>query len=252
MARLAGKAALITGATGGIGAAVSRLFAREGARLVLIDRDDAALARLAREIGADAIHLAADVTKAADVERGFRLAADRLGGVDVILANAGVLGAMNPIVDYPDETFDDVIAVNLRGVWLTLKHGMRAMAKRGGSIVVTSSTAGVRGSVNLSAYVASKHAVVGLVRTAAQEGAPLGIRVNSVNPSPIDTPMVRELEAGTRPGAPDQAKEALTCRIPLRRYGTPEEVAKLMLFLASDESSFCTGGIYMIDGGRSA
>ena len=130
---------------------------------------------------------------------------------------------------------------------------MPEMAKRGGgSIVVTASTAGVRGSVGLSAYVASKHAAVGLMRTAALEGAKHKIRVNSVNPSPIETAMVHELEEGLSPGTPAQGKQLLTSRSPLGRYGTPDEVADLMLFLASDDSRFITGGVHMIDGGRTA
>jgi NAD(P)-dependent dehydrogenase (short-subunit alcohol dehydrogenase family) len=143
--------------------------------------------------------------------------------------------------------------VNVRGAWLGLRYVMPEMAKRGGgSIVITASTAGVRGSVGLSAYVASKHAAVGLMRTAALEGAKHKIRVNSVNPSPIETAMVHALEQGLAPGAPQQGRQMLTSRSPLGRYGTPEEVAELMLFLASDESRFVTGAVHMIDGGRTA
>ncbi len=151
------------------------------------------------------------------------------------------------------------MAVNVRGVWLGLKYVIPVMRERGGgSIVITSSTAGIGGTAGLSAYVTSKHAVIGLMRTAALECAPLGIRVNTVNPAPIETRMMRSLEE-MRVAAADssevtvqQAKRASAARIPLQRYGNPEEVAKLMLFLASDESSFCTGGVYMVDGGRSA
>lgn len=254
MARLAGKTAIITGAAGGIGLAAARLFAKEGARLLLVDRVEAPLVAAVRELGAGAAsHVVADVTQPEDVQRYVAAAVDRYGGIDVMLANAGVLGLVQPITEYPIDVFDKVIAVNVRGVWLGLKYVMPEMAKRGGgSIVVTSSTAGVRGSLGLSAYVASKHAAVGLMRTAALEGAPKGIRVNSVNPSPIETAMIRELESGLVPGDRAQAKAALEGRSPLRRYGTPEEVAKLMLFLASDDSAFVTGSVYMIDGGRTA
>ena len=147
--------------------------------------------------------------------------------------------------------------MNVRAVWLGLKYVIPVMRHQGsGSIIITSSTAGIRGSVGLSAYTTSKHAVVGLMRTAALECAPLGIRVNTVNPAPIETRMMRSLEemrASQAGGASvEQIKQGFARRIPLKRYGAPEEVAQLMLFLASDESSFCTGGVYMVDGGSSA
>ncbi|MBL8701874.1 MAG: SDR family oxidoreductase [Alphaproteobacteria bacterium] len=254
MGRLEGKVAIITGAAGGIGLATARLFATEGAKLLLVDRVEAPLREAVREIGpGSASHIVADVTRPEDVQRYVAAAEERHGGVDVLINNAGVLGLVQPITDYPVDVFDKVLAVNVRGVWLGLKYAMPAIARRGGgSIVVTASTAGVRGSLGLSAYVASKHAVVGLMRTAALEGAAQRIRVNSVNPSPIETAMVHELEAGLVPGDRAQAKAALAARSPLKRYGTPEEVARLMLFLAGDESSFCSGGIYMIDGARTA
>ena len=253
MARLDGKVAIITGAANGIGAAAARRFASEGATLVLVDRDEAGLARQAAAIGAAAIAVAADVTKPEDVQRYVAAAVERFGGIDVFLNNAGILGQVKPIEDYPVDVFDAVLAVNVRGAWLGLRHVMPEMAKRGGgSIVITASTAGVRGSVGLSAYVASKHAAVGLMRTAALEGAKHKIRVNSVNPSPIETAMVHALEQGLAPGAPDQGRQMLTSRSPLGRYGTPDEVAELMLFLASDESRFVTGAVHMIDGGRTA
>jgi NAD(P)-dependent dehydrogenase (short-subunit alcohol dehydrogenase family) len=151
------------------------------------------------------------------------------------------------------------MAVNVTGVWLGLKYVIPAMGNRGGgSIVITSSTAGIGGTAGMSAYVTSKHAVIGMMRTAALECAPLGIRVNTVNPAPIETRMMRSLEemrvaaADSLEVTVERTKQAYEARIPLQRYGDPEEVAKLMLFLASDESSFCTGGVYMVDGGRSA
>ncbi len=254
MARLANKVAIVTGAAGGIGMAAARRFAGEGARVLLVDREGTALRAATQSIaGAAASFAVADVTQPEEVERFVQLAVERYGGLDVFVNNAGILGPMKPIAEYPIATFDAVLAVNVRGVWLGLKYAMPAMAKRGGgSIIVTASTAGVRGSLNLSGYVASKHAAVGLMRVAALEGAALGIRVNSVNPSPIETAMVRQLEEGFAPDAPAEAKAALAARSPMKRYGTPEEVANVMLFLASEESSFCTGGVYMIDGGRTA
>ena len=172
------------------------------------------------------------------------------GRIDAALLNAGIEGAVGPLVDYPAEMFDRVMAVNVRGVWLGLKHVMRAMAATGGSIVITSSTSGIRATPNLCAYTASKHAVIGLMRSAALEGAAQKIRVNTVNPSPIDTPMIASLEQ--KRGLAGRNDQPMARGTPLGRYGTPEEVARLMLFLASDEASFCTGGVYMVDGGVSA
>ena len=260
MARLDGKVALITGATGGIGQAAARLFADEGARVALVDLDEAALQAVAGSIGEDrASYTAADVTQPDRTEAYVKAAVDRWGGVDVFLANAGIEGSISPIPDYPIDVFDRVMAVNVRGVWLGIKYVVPVMRERGGgSIVITSSTAGVGGGPDMSAYTTSKHAVIGLMRTAAMEGAPLGIRVNTVNPAPIETRMMRSIEE-MRVAALDDADvtveqtyRATSARIPLGRYGHPEEVARLMLFLASDDSSFCTGGVYMVDGGRSA
>ena len=250
MARLAGKVAVITGATGGIGAAASRLFAAEGAELMLVDMDAERLEALGGETGA-AWH-AGDVSDPEVNEAVAAATAERFGGIDIGLLNAGIEGALAPIGDYTVEMFDRVMAVNARGVWLGLKALMPHLERRGGgSLVLTSSTAGIRAIPDMSAYTASKHAVIGLMRSAAIEGSASNIRVNTVNPSPIDTRMIQSLEdmhGVQRSGA----NQPLAGATPLRRYGEPEEVARLMLFLASDESSFCTGGVYMVDGGVSA
>ena len=201
----------------------------------------------------------ADVTDPVQSQAYVNAAAERWGGVDVYLANAGIEGQLSPITDYPIDVFDRVMAVNVRGVWLGIKYVMPVMRERGGgSIVVTSSTAGIGAGPDMSAYTTSKHAVIGLMRTAAMEGASQGIRVNTVNPAPIETRMMRSIEEQRVAAADDanvtveQTYRAASARIPLGRYGNPEEVARLMLFLASDDSSFCTGGVYMVDGGRSA
>ncbi len=260
MARLSGKIALITGGAGGIGQAAGRQFTAEGARVVLVDLDEAALQKAVRSIGEEiASYVVADVTQPEQVQNYVDAAVERWGGIDIFLANAGIEGTLSPIPDYSIDAFDQVMAVNVRGVWLGLKYVIPVMRNGGGgSIVITSSTAGIGGSAGMSAYVTSKHAVIGLMRTAALECAPLGIRVNTVNPAPIETRMMRSLEemrvaaADSSEATVERTKEAFAARIPLQRYGNPEEVAKLMLFLASDESSFCTGGVYMVDGGRSA
>jgi NAD(P)-dependent dehydrogenase (short-subunit alcohol dehydrogenase family) len=183
------------------------------------------------------------------VQHYVQVAVQRYGGIDVFLNNAGILGEVKPIGEYSLEAFDRLMAVNVRGAWLGMKYVVPEMRKRGGSIVITSSTAGVMGAPGISAYVMSKHAMIGLMRTAALECAPYNIRVNTVNPGPTDTRMVRALEEG-RGGAPEDARRALTGAIPLGRYATPQDIAQMMLFLASDESSHCTGSVYMVDGGR--
>jgi NAD(P)-dependent dehydrogenase (short-subunit alcohol dehydrogenase family) len=254
MKRLEGKVAVITGGAGGIGRATGRLFAEAGARVLLVDLDEAALERAVREIGGDRVSGAvADVTQADQVQRYVRTAIERYGGLDVFFANAGIEGAVAPITDYPDEVFDQVIAVNVRGVWLGLKHAMAEMQRRGGgSIIITSSIAGVRGSPLMSPYATSKHAVIGLMRSAAQAGAAHRIRVNTINPAQVETRMMRSIETSLDPAAPERAKAEREARIPMKRYGLPEEVARLALFLASDEASYCTGGVYMVDGGFTA
>ena len=188
MVRLEGKVAVITGVTGGIGRAAARLFVDEGARLALVDLDGTALQKTVRSIGEDrASYTVADVTQPDQTQAYVDAAVNRWGGIDVFLANAGIEGSMSPIPDYPIDVFDRVMAVNVRGVWLGIKYVVPVMSQRGGgSIVITSSTAGIGGAPAMSAYSTSKHAVVGLMRTAALEGAPLGIRVNTVNPAPVD------------------------------------------------------------------
>ena len=250
MARLDGKVAIITGAARGIGAAAARLFAAEGAKVMLADVLAEPLQAVAGEIGPAAAVCPTDVTDEAAVKNLVDQTVAKFGRVDIALLNAGIEGKISSIVDCPVETFDKVVAVNVRGVWLGLKYVMKAMGKDGGSIVITSSTSGIRATSGLSPYTASKHAVIGLMRSAALEGSDKNIRVNTVNPSPIDTPMIASLEKMR--GLAGRNDQPMAAGTPLGRYGTPEEVARMMLFLASDESSFCTGGVYMVDGGVSA
>ncbi len=249
--RLDGKVAVITGGAGGIGRAAGARFIAEGADVLLVDVSQAALDEAATSIGSNRVATClADVTKPEDNRRMVAEATERFGGVDIFLANAGIEGRVKPIVDQEVEMFDRVMAVNVRGVWLGLKYVIPAMqARGGGSIVITSSVAGVGGAAGFSPYVTSKHAVIGMMRSAALECAPINIRVNTVNPSPVETRMMRSLEAGLAPSAPEQAKALMMSRIPLGRYGTPDDIAKVMLFLASDDSAFLTGGVYMADGG---
>jgi NAD(P)-dependent dehydrogenase (short-subunit alcohol dehydrogenase family) len=254
MVRLAGKVAVITGGAGGIGVEAGRLFAAEGAKVLLVDLQEGSLHQAVQSISSEAVSfMTADVTLPEQVQQYVRTAVERYGGIDIFLNNAGIEGVVQPITEYPIDIFDRVMAVNVRGVWLGLKYVIPEMRKRGGgSIVITASVAGIKGTPGVSAYITSKHAVIGMMRTAALECAPLGIRVNTVNPAPIETRMMRSLEEGFAPGAATQAKQDISARVPLRRYGSPQEVAQTMLFLASEESRYCTGGVYMVDGGMSA
>jgi NAD(P)-dependent dehydrogenase (short-subunit alcohol dehydrogenase family) len=280
MGRLSDKVAIITGGAGGIGRAAGRLFCAEGANVLLVDVSEAALKDAAKEIGSNRVSYCAgsatrrsictnarrptrcsnrvsycvgDVTQPADNDRFVRVAQERYGGVDTFLANAGIEGIVKPITEYDVDVFDKVIAVNVRGVWLGLKSVIPALkARGGGSIVITSSVAGVGGTPGVSAYVTSKHAVIGMMRSAALECAPFNIRVNTVNPSPVETRMMRSLEEGFSPGNAAATKEMMRGQIPLQRYGMPDDIAKLMLFLASDDSAFITGSVYMADGGSTA
>jgi NAD(P)-dependent dehydrogenase (short-subunit alcohol dehydrogenase family) len=254
MNRLHGKVALITGGAGGIGRSAGALFAAQGADVLLVDVAQGALDEAASAIGSNRVATCvADVTRPEDNTRMVTEAVERFGGLDIFLANAGIEGQVKPITDYDVDVFDRVLAVNVRGVWLGLKAAIPALkARGGGSIVITSSTAGVGGSPGLSAYITSKHAVIGLMRTAALECAPFKIRVNTVNPAPTETRMMRSLEEGFMPGSGDAARESIRNQIPLGRYGEPEDIANLMLFLASDESAYLTGSVYMADGGSTA
>ena len=253
--RLANKTIVLTGAGSGIGLAAVKMFAKEGAKLMLVGRNEAALASAVKAAGEEnAVYIVADVSKPEDNQRLIKAAEQKFGGIDAFIANAGVEGASASIVDYPVDTFDQVMAVNVRGVFLGLKYAIPALKKRaGGSIIITSSIGGIkaRGQGN-SAYIASKHAEIGLMRTATTECAPFNIRVNCVLPGPTDTRMMHNIEQGRSPGAPEKARETIVAGLPLKRYGTAAEVANVMLFLASDESSICTGGVYLADGGLSA
>jgi NAD(P)-dependent dehydrogenase (short-subunit alcohol dehydrogenase family) len=245
--RLAGKVVLATGVASGIGRATALQLAREGARLVLGDVAPAGedTARTARGLGADAEFVIADVTRQGDVDALVACALARHGRLDCAVNNAGIEGALRETAEYPEETFARVIQVNLVGVWRCLRAEIPAMRRGGGGAIVnTASAAGLVGASGLSAYVAAKHGVVGLTRSAAIEYAKAGIRVNAVCPGVIDTPMVDRLSIEL-----PTLRDALVAMKPMGRLGRPEEVAEAIVWLCSDATSFITGHALAIDGG---
>jgi NAD(P)-dependent dehydrogenase (short-subunit alcohol dehydrogenase family) len=254
--RFVGKVVAVTGGAGGIGRAAAVRFASEGADVVLVDLTAGGLidsAAAVAKAGGHAATVEADVTRASDVQRYVRTAVEHFGGLDYLFNNAGILGAVSPLTDYPEDTFDRVVAVNLRSVWLGMKIAAPAIiARGGGAIVNTASIAGLRGTPNLIAYTATKHAVVGMTRTASMELIRRGVRVNAVCPAPIETPMADRLEASFNPANPRAVRERLAGTIPMRRYGRAEEVAAVVAFLCSDDAAYVNGALYTVDGGAMA
>ena len=250
--RLSGKVALITGATGGIGEAAAKRFLDENAFVMLVGGSADKLEKTCERLDANG-KLKCFVADAADEEAtaaSFAAAVENFGGVDILLANAGTEGNFATLENLTIEDFQSVLLTNVIGVWLSMKYAVEPMKRRGGgSIIALSSIAGMIGFPTMSPYIASKHAVFGLVKTAALELAASKIRVNAIAPGPIDNRMMRSVESQFNPGDAAAAHEFVLTHVPMGRYGTNEEVANLALFLASDESTFCTGGIHMIDGG---
>lgn len=250
--RLDGKVAIITGATGGIGEATASLFLELGAKVMLVARSGDKLAATKARLEPLG-EVAGSIADAAD-EAAFAAAVaatlERFGGLDILIANAGTEGVLKPIEELSVAEFEDTMRTNVTGVWLSMKHCVAPLkARGGGSIVALSSIAGCIGSPAMAPYIASKHAVYGLVKTAAIELGAYNIRVNAVGPGPIDNRMIDALQKKLAPDDPAALRETIEATIPMKRYGTSDEVAYLLAFLASDAASYCNGSIHMIDGG---
>ena len=251
-AGLTGKVAVVTGAGSGIGAGVAGRLSEEGAHVVVVDRDEDRATTVAYELGGDALAVAADVSEEGGVRAYMDAAVERFGRIDLYHLNAGIAGTPVPIPDIEAREFDEVMAVNVRGVFLGLRDAFRQYDRQssGGAIVTTSSLAGVLGAADIVPYHVSKHAVVGLARCGAIHGATRGVRVNAIAPGIIPTNLTSQ--PGGAPVNTDAAHERARVTTPLERAGTVDEVAALVAFLLSDEAAYITGGFYPVDGGAGA
>lgn len=255
MTKLKGKTAIITGATGGIGEATAKLFLEQDANVMLVGRSaeklKATTARLGSRPG-----LASSMADAADEKATAAAIAATIkafGGVDILIANAGTEGIVRTIDTISMTEFEQVLRTNVVGVWLGMKYCAEPMKKRGGgSIIGISSIAGLVGYPGMAPYIASKHAVCGLVKSAALELGEFKIRVNAIAPGMIDNRMLHSLESQFSPENPAAMRDASKERIAMKRLGTNEEIAHLAAFLASDDSSYCNGSIFTADGGYTA
>lgn len=248
MGKLEGKSSIVTGAASGIGRATARLFADEGASVVVADRDEAqggAVVDAIKQAGGTATFAKVDVSSPEDVKRMIDVAVRTYGNLDVLFNNAGIEGEQAPTADCTLENWDRVISINLKGVFLGMKYGIPEMLKNGGGAIInTASVAGLVGFQGMPAYCASKGGIIQLTKTAALEYATQGIRANVICPGVIWTPMVERFTS-----AGDEVRAGMEALEPVGRFGTAEEVARMALFLASDDSSFCTGAPFIIDGG---
>ena len=251
-----GQTLVVTGGANGIGLAAARAYAKAGGQVAIVDRDLAAAEAVAAELakgGARAIAIGADVTKAEDVAGYVRQATETFGGIDAFFNNAGIEGDVKPVVDYDDAMFDAVIGVNLRGVYLGLKHVLPVMIAKGrGAVVNTASVAGLTGSPMMPAYCASKHAVIGITKVVAGEVARQGVTVNCVCPGPVQTRMIDAIEGQINPDDPGRAKSNYQSGLPTGRYSTVEEIADAVMFLVSPGARHINGTQLVIDGGRTA
>jgi NAD(P)-dependent dehydrogenase (short-subunit alcohol dehydrogenase family) len=247
------KVCVITGGAGSIGAAAAKLLLAEGAKVMITDLTEAVLKQALGVIGdSDRLaYCAADVTKSDQVKRAIAQTISRFGKIDVLFSNAGNFGGVWPVSDFPEEVFDAVLAVHVKGAFLAAKHAAPQM-NDGGSIIITSSIVGVKGDPGAAGYITAKHAQVGLMRVLAKELAPRNIRVNTLHPGPVDNEFQLNVERNLSGVLGRDATAFFNDIIPLRRHVRADEVARSVLFLASDASSFTTGSLLMVDGGLSA
>lgn len=249
MGHLKDKVAIITGGGGGIGLATAKLFLDEGAKVVIVDISKEILEKASNELDHENLsYCIADVSKANDTKKFVERTLEVYGKIDVFFANAGIEGSSKPISNYEEEIFDKVIGVNLKGVWLGCKYVIPKMEDTG-SVIITSSVAGLKGFAGLGAYVASKHAVVGLMRVAAIENAERKIRVNTIHPGPVNNEMMRRIEKDIDPENPSAVIEGFESSILFGKYAESMDIAKMALFLASDDSKYITGCTHVVDGG---
>lgn len=245
MSSFAGKVAVVTGGNSGMGLATAQEFARRGAKVVISGRDEKTLAAAAEKIAGETLAVRADIARLADIDRLFAETKARFGAIDVLFANAGV-GRFFSLEEATEEFYDEIMDINLKGTFFTLQKAL-PLLNDGGAIVVNTSVASKKGFGNFSVYSASKAGLRSLVRSSAGELAPRNIRVNAVAPGPIDTPIFTRLDM--TPQAAQEAKEGFATAVPLRRMGTPEEVALAVAFLASSDASYITGVELNVDGG---
>jgi NAD(P)-dependent dehydrogenase (short-subunit alcohol dehydrogenase family) len=246
-----GKICIITGGAGSIGLASASLLLQEGARVMLVGRNEENLARAAKTLNVSADFLGttkANVADTQETQKYINQTVAKWGKIDVLFSHAGISGVVKPVTEYPEEVFDAVMAINIRGSFLACKYGLPQM-NDGGSIIITSSIMGVTADPGVCAYATSKHALIGLMRTVAKEAAARKVRVNVLAPGPIDNSFQTKIEERLTEIVGEDGTEFLNRVIPLGRHGGAEEIARSVLFLASDQSSFSTGSIFMADGG---
>jgi NAD(P)-dependent dehydrogenase (short-subunit alcohol dehydrogenase family) len=249
MGLLDDRVCVITGGAGSLGLASARLFLDEGAKVMLVDLDGATLARSVADLASPNVDaVAADVSQATGARAYIERTVARFGPIDVLFSNAGNQGPVVPVTEYPEDAFDALLAVHVRGAFLACKYGLPRM-NDGGSVIITSSVVGAMGAPGSVAYVTAKHAQVGLMRTVAREAARRRIRVNTLHPGPIDNAFQLRIEQGISRLAGVDATRMLDELIPLGRHARPEEIARSALYLASDLSSFVTATTLMVDGG---